>query len=152
MAHLDPHEQPGLEVHEQAGLEVVQEPEAPHVVQGPTVYGKPIDQAHDPAYAGGVPYQQHASPVNGGYGQYPQSPYADSAVQSPPSQWNPSQVGTVGPSASEKGAAEPRILGIGRRKFWLIFGPLLAVLVIALAVGLGVGLGTTHNSKSTSSR
>lgn len=143
------HEQPGLEVHEQAGLEVVQEPEAPHVVNGPTVYGKPFDQTQESynqsyaQYGGGAsPYQEHS--------QYLQSPqYAGSPVHPEHSQWAQSQGGPVGPGASEKGAPEPTILGINRKKFWLIFGPLLAVLVIGLAVGLGVGLGTSHSSSTT---
>ncbi|KAH8201739.1 hypothetical protein TruAng_004091 [Truncatella angustata] len=152
MAHYNPHEQPGLEVHEPAGLEVVSEPEAPQVINGPTVYGKPFDPSNTYAHpVGGVPHQQYqAPPVNGGYGQYPpESPYPESSVAPPQSQWAPSQVGTVGPSVSEKGAPEPRILGIKRKKFWLIFGPLIAVLVIGLAVGLGVGLGTSHKSSSS---
>ncbi|KAK9774886.1 hypothetical protein SCAR479_08441 [Seiridium cardinale] len=151
MAHHNPHEQPGLEVHEQAGLEVVPEPEAPQVLNGPTVNGKPFDQA-DYAHPGGLPYEQHDTPVNGGYGQYPtESPYTASTVHPPQSQWAPSHIGTLGPSASEKGPSEPTILGIRRRKFWLIFGPLLAVLVIGLAVGLGVGLGTGHSHSSSTS-
>lgn len=148
MAHHSPHEQPGLEVHEQAGLEVVPEPEAPQVVNGPTVYAKPFDQPNNNYAQQQYPQQ----PVNGGYAQHPQSPYAESAVYPPQSQWAPSQVGTVGPSASEKALGEPKILGIRRKKFWLIFGPLIAVLVIALAVGLGVGLGTGHHSSSSASR
>ncbi|KAF3009248.1 hypothetical protein E8E14_009781 [Neopestalotiopsis sp. 37M] len=150
MAHHDANEQPGLEVHEQAGLEVVSEPEAPHVVNGPTVFGKPFDQTQQQhqnyaQYGGAATSPYHEYP------QYPQSPpYANSPVHPPQSQWAPSQVGTLGPSASEKGAPEATILGIKRRKFWLIFGPLLAVLVIGLSVGLGVGLGTSHSSSSTS--
>ncbi|KAI0136213.1 hypothetical protein BJ170DRAFT_677094 [Xylariales sp. AK1849] len=129
---------------EQPGLEVVPEPEAPQVIEGPT-----IQKAWDPSNAAGHQYAQQHAPVNGvngGYAQYPQSPYADSTH--PASQWSPSHVDTLGPSASEKPPG-PRICGIPRKKFWLIFGPLLVVLVIGLAVGLGVGLGTSHSSGSS---
>ncbi|KAI1858723.1 uncharacterized protein JN550_012473 [Neoarthrinium moseri] len=152
------HEQAGLEVgkmghpaHDQAGLEVVPEPEAPQVIEGPTIQ-KPWDQSH----SAGPPYQQYDPSAQGGYaqGQYghypPHSGYPDSAAHAPHSQWEPSHVGTLGPSASEKGV-EPTIFGIKRRKFWLIFGPLIAVLVIGLAVGLGVGLGASHHSSSSAS-
>lgn len=149
MAHHGPQGQPGLEVHEQAGLEVVSEPEAPQVVNGPTIYGNPVNQVHNYGQHAGVPYPQHSPPAAGGYAQYPQSPFADSTVHPPQSQWTPSQVGTLGPSASEKGTPEPTILGIRRKKFWLIFGPLLGILVIGLAVGLGVGLGTSHSSSNS---
>ncbi|KXJ91523.1 hypothetical protein Micbo1qcDRAFT_234002 [Microdochium bolleyi] len=38
------------------------------------------------------------------------------------------------------------ILGLRRRKFWLIIGPLLLILAMGLAVGLGVGLSARSSS------
>lgn len=143
----------------QPGLEVVPETEAPQVVEGPTTVPKAWDSTSPSPSHPMASYQQpaHLSP-HGAYGQQhqypfpPQGPYVGSPPQPPHSLWAPSQVGTVGPSASEKFNPTTTILGIPARRFWLIVGPLLAVLVIGLAVGLGVGLGTSHSSSSKTTR
>ncbi|KAK7924215.1 hypothetical protein PG985_006269 [Apiospora marii] len=150
--------QPGLEVKPegQPGLEVVPEPEAPQVVSGPTSQ-KPWDQAspNSPQYQQQQQqyHQQYqaTSPVHDVYHDHP-SPY--SPYQQPPSShlggmsdWN----GTVGPSPSERAAREPTIMGLRRKKFWLIVGPLIAIFVIGVAVGLGVGLGARSSSSDDSS-
>lgn len=49
--------------------------------------------------------------------------------------------GQGGNSEGEQKQQQPKtIMGLPRRKFWLIIGPLLLLLAIGLAVGLGVGL------------
>ena len=126
-------EQPGLEVRgDQPGLEFRPEHEAPHALYGPGVQ-KPWN-----------PQSPHTtSPVHNGYGQSPYSPLYPPPPPSshPGADWNPHSAHDVGQSQSEK-APGGTIMGIRKKKFWLIFGPLIAVLVIGLAVGLGVGLGT----------
>ncbi|KAK8055762.1 hypothetical protein PG993_000989 [Apiospora rasikravindrae] len=151
-------DQPGLEVKPdlQPGLEVVPEPEAPQVVSGP-MSQKPWDQRSPNS----LPYHQQqqqqqyhqaTSPVHEYNDQSPYSPYPPYPPQPPSSfpgamsDWN----GTVGPSPSERAAREPTIMGIRRKKFWLIVGPLIAVFVIGVAVGLGVGLGSQHGSSDDS--
>ncbi|KAK8088551.1 hypothetical protein PG997_003512 [Apiospora hydei] len=149
-------DQPGLEVKPamQPGLEVVPEPEAPQVVSGP-MSQKPWDQRSPNS----LPYQQQhqqyqqyqaTSPVHEYHDQSPYSQYPPQPPSSYPgamSDWN----GTVGPSPSERAAREPTIMGIRRKKFWLIVGPLIAVFVIGVAVGLGVGLGSQHGSNDSPS-
>lgn len=151
--------QPGLEVKPdlQPGLEVVPEPEAPQVVSGP-ISQKPWDQTspNSPQYHQQQQQQYHqqyqaTSPAHDVYDQpSPYSPY-----QQPPSShlggisdWN----GTVGPSPSERAARGPTIMGVRRKKFWLIVGPLIAIFVIGVAVGLGVGLGARSSGSDDSSR
>ncbi|KAI1088237.1 hypothetical protein F5B19DRAFT_496595 [Rostrohypoxylon terebratum] len=147
----DLHNQPGLE-HVQPGLEVAPEPELPHVVEGPTIIEKPYDNAaQDTAQ---YTYQQQPQAYPGTFHQnnvYPNSGYPPAAyaasTQQDPSNWGSSQSGGIyaKDGAPPKG---PTILGIPRRRFWLILAPLVALLVIGLAVGLGVGLGTRHKSSS----
>jgi hypothetical protein len=126
--------QHGHLTNDQAGLEVVPEPEAPQVVEKPY-----HEQTHNP-YAQ-TPVSQTAY---GGYsypnsgGGYAQSGYPDSSTH-----WAGDSVADA-PVADK--SRDKRILGLPRRKFWMIFGPLLAILVIGLAVGLGVGLGTRKSS------
>ncbi|KAK8125990.1 uncharacterized protein PG998_001749 [Apiospora kogelbergensis] len=146
-------DQPGLEVKSelQPGLEVVPEPEAPQVVAGPDSQ-KPWDQSSP----GSLPhhqyhqyhqYQQATSPIQNGYDQSPYSPYQQPQSSHPAmSEWN----GTVGPSVSERAPQESTVMGMRKKKFWLIIGPLIAVFVIGLAVGLGVGLGAQHGSDDAS--
>lgn len=43
-------------------------------------------------------------------------------------------------------------MGMPRKKFWLIVGPLIAIFVIGVAIGLGVGLGTRKDSTDESPR
>ncbi|KAK8050075.1 hypothetical protein PG994_011805 [Apiospora phragmitis] len=92
---------------------------------------------------------QAASPVHEGYDQSPYSPYQQPPPQSSHpgamSDWN----GTVGTSPSERAAREPTIMGIRRKKFWLIVGPLIAIFVIGVAVGLGVGWGHSMAAATT---
>ncbi|KAK6865473.1 hypothetical protein PG990_005076 [Apiospora arundinis] len=146
-------DQPGLEVksEHQPGLEVVPEPEAPQVVAGPNSH-KPWDQ-RSPDTLQHQQYQQYhqqaTSPVHNGYDQPPYSPYHQQPPQSSHpamSEWN----GTVGPSVSERAPQEPKIMGMPRKKFWLIVGPLIAIFVIGVAIGLGVGLGTRKDSTDES--
>ncbi|XDG07283.1 hypothetical protein ABKA04_006898 [Annulohypoxylon sp. FPYF3050] len=152
------HNQPGLEW-EQPGLEVAPEPELPHVVEGPTIIEKPHDNAaQDTAQ---YTYQQQPQTYPGTFHQnnvYPNSGYPPAAYaassQPAPSNWGSSQSGTYAKDGEPPNGAPPNgpmILGIPRRKFWLIFAPLIALLVIGLAVGLGAGLGTQHKSDSDTS-
>ncbi|ORY66559.1 uncharacterized protein BCR38DRAFT_182946 [Pseudomassariella vexata] len=129
------------DLHEQAGLEVAPEPEAPHVIQGPHVV-----KTWDTPVGAPYPQQQHQHvPTSPEYGQLsPQAGYLSPGSGGSPAQFT----GSYAPSTPEK-SYEPRIMGIRRRRFWLIFGPLIAILVIGLAVGLGVGLGTSHSTESS---
>ncbi|KAI1496840.1 hypothetical protein F5X99DRAFT_50227 [Biscogniauxia marginata] len=105
---------------DQPGLEVMPEPELPQVVEGP-VFEKPYDQ---------------------GYNQ--NTHYLSSPSAYPPSShpgWEASQSGPYQNGQPPNARTERVILGLKKKTFLLIFGPLLALLVIGLAVGLGVGLG-----------
>ncbi|KAI0005834.1 hypothetical protein F4779DRAFT_31991 [Xylariaceae sp. FL0662B] len=131
----------------QPGLEVTPGSELPEVVEGPVVensydhpaqypYGHP--GPNPPAYPNGV-YPSDAYPAP--------SAYPPSGYVAP--RWKNSQDGTyitdqTPPSLPPNG----NILGLRRKTFWLIFGPLIALLVIGLAAGLGVGIGTSHKNSS----
>ncbi|KAL7628516.1 hypothetical protein AAE478_000031 [Parahypoxylon ruwenzoriense] len=139
----------------QPGLEVAPEPEAPQVIQGPTIIEKPYDSISQ------YPQPQiHQFPQNGAYpnAAYQPSGYPPPSHPIPPTPqqyWRASQDGTYVSAADQMppSSVPPTsgmILGLRKKKFWLIFGPLIALLVIGLAVGLGVGLGNSHNSSSAS--
>lgn len=121
-------EQPGLEVRgDQPGLEVRPQHEAPHALYDPGVQ---------------KPWDSHpTSPVQSNYVQPPYSPLYPPPSSHPGADWNSHSGHDAGQLQSEK-MAGGTIMGIRKKKFWLIFGPLIAVLVIGLAVGLGVGLGS----------
>lgn len=125
-------EQPGLEMRGDApGLEVRPEHEAPHALYDPGAQ---------------KPWHSHpTSPVHSGYGQPPYSPLYPPPSSHPGADWNSHSAYDGGQLQSEK-MTGGTIMGIRKKKFWLIFGPLIAVLVIGLAVGLGVGLGTQDDS------
>lgn len=83
------------------------------------------------------------------YQQQQQWPKQDSEVPSsayPESQggWTSVSQRVPPPVAESEKVETPAktILGLRRRKFWLIIGPLLLVLAIGLGVGLGVGLSS----------
>ncbi|KAI1461795.1 hypothetical protein F4805DRAFT_245139 [Annulohypoxylon moriforme] len=147
-------DQPGLEC-EQPGLEVAPESGLQHV-EGPTIVEKPYgDTAQYPynqqpqpqTYPGA--FQQNVYPN----GAYPPTGYAPSSQPDQSQYWGSSQSGAYTNDGAPPNGPPPSramILGIPRRKFWLIFGPLIALLVIGLAVGLGAGLGTQHKSGSDS--
>ncbi|KAI1205296.1 uncharacterized protein F4807DRAFT_464774 [Annulohypoxylon truncatum] len=134
------------------GLEVAPEAGLPHVVEGPTIVQKPHDdkaqytyEQQPQAYPSNF-YQNNLYPN----GAYPPTGYAPSS-QPAQSQWGSTQSSAYlkdGAPPSGAPPSSPMILGIPRRKFWLIFAPLIALLVIGLAVGLGAGLGTSHKSSS----
>ncbi|OTA97837.1 hypothetical protein M434DRAFT_391459 [Hypoxylon sp. CO27-5] len=137
--------------HDQPGLEVAPEPELPQVVEGPTIIEKPYDDATQ------YVYEQQSQAYPGAFHQnngYPNSayPYQPAIAAQGQPYWGGSQTGTHVTEGYPPGGVPPSggtILGLKRRTFWFIFGPLIALLVIGLAVGLGVGLGTSHD-KSTS--
>ncbi|KAI1134084.1 hypothetical protein F5Y05DRAFT_248023 [Hypoxylon sp. FL0543] len=142
--------------HEQPGLEVAPEPELPHVVEGPTIVEKPNDATQ-------YVYEQQPQAYQGAFHHtngYPNGPYSPSSY--PPGQpatatqnqpyWGGSQAGTrvTGGFPPDNSAPSSKtILGLKKRTCWLIFGPLIALLVIGLAVGLGVGLGISHNNSNS---
>ncbi|KAI1390380.1 uncharacterized protein F4822DRAFT_428717 [Hypoxylon trugodes] len=137
---------------EQPGLELAPEPELPHVVEGPTIVEKPYDGSpqFQPAQAA---YYQNNAYANGGYSPSAYPTHPGLAPQGQP-YWGGSQDGTYLTDGSPPSNTPPKdgmILGIRKKKFWLIIGPLIALVVIGLAVGLGAGLGTSHNKDSTSS-
>ena len=101
-------------------------------------------------------YDQHNYPQQHQYNQqqwpkqdgevpnsaHPNSAYPSSAYPESQSGWT-SVSQRIPPPVEEPEKAEApakTILGLRRRKFWLIIGPLLLVLAIGLGVGLGVGL------------
>ncbi|XXG93775.1 hypothetical protein Hte_000024 [Hypoxylon texense] len=144
---------------DQPGLELAPEPELPHVVEGPTIIEKPYDGSNQYAYEQQQQQQFHQGAFPQAYpnGAYPPSGYP------PPNQpavgaqgqpyWRTSQEGTYITDGFPPGSLPPSggtILGLKKRTFWFIFGPLIALLVIGLALGLGIGLGTSHNSSSNS--
>ncbi|KAI1773898.1 hypothetical protein F4818DRAFT_85398 [Hypoxylon cercidicola] len=138
---------------DQPGLELAPEPELPHVVEGPTIVEKSHD-ANQYAYEQQHPFHQGAFPQNNAYtdGVYPPSQTAIGTQSQP--YWRTSQEGTYisgGFPPSSLPPSSGTILGLRKRTFWFIFGPLIALLVIGLAVGLGVGLGTSHDDSSLSS-
>lgn len=142
---------------DQPGLEVAPEPELPQVVEGPTIVEKPYDDATQHAYEQQPQAYQGAFHQNNGYpnGAYPPSypPSSQPAIaaQGQP-YWGGSQAGTHVTEGYPPTSAPPSsgtILGLKKRTFWFIFGPLIALLVIGLAVGLGVGLGVSHNSSNS---
>lgn len=149
--------------HEQPGLEVAPEPELPQVVQGPTIVEKPYDgttkyafeqqQQQQPTHQGTFP-QNNAYP-NGPYppAGYPPPFYPAPASQGP-SYWRSSQDGTYVTDQFPPSSNPPNhgmILGLRRRTFWFIFGPLIALLVLGLAIGLGVGLARSHGDSNSGS-
>ncbi|KAI0890765.1 uncharacterized protein GGS22DRAFT_18074 [Annulohypoxylon maeteangense] len=134
------HNQPGLEW-DQPGLEVAPEPEPPQAISGPQIIEKPHGDTAQYSY-GQQPQAYAAS--------YPPTGYAPSS-QPTQSHWGSSQSGAYindGVPPNDAPPNRPTILGIPRRKFWLIFSPLIVLLVVGLAVGLGAGLGTAHKSGS----
>ncbi|KAI1370925.1 hypothetical protein F4677DRAFT_325235 [Hypoxylon crocopeplum] len=140
---------------DQPGLEVAPEPEPPQVIQGPTIIEKPYDgTAQYGQEQQGVFHQNNAYPNNA----YPPSGYPPSnhpalAPQGQP-YWGGSQDGTYITDRFPPSTEPPNggtILGLKKKTFWFIFGPLIALLVIGLAVGLGVGLGNNHDSSDLSS-
>lgn len=140
------------------------ESELPHVVEGPTIVEKPYDGTNQYGYEQqqqaqqGAFHQNNAYP-NGAYpnGVYPPSGYPPTGQPAVDAQgqpyWRASQDGTYVTDRIPPSSIPPSgtILGLRKKIFWLIFGPLIALLVIGLAVGLGVGLGTSHDSSSSSS-
>ncbi|KAI1412507.1 hypothetical protein F5Y13DRAFT_43654 [Hypoxylon sp. FL1857] len=142
---------------DQPGLEVAPEPELPHVVEGPTIIEKPYNDATQYAYEQQPQAYQGAFHQNNGYpnGAYPPSSYPPGqpaiTAQGQP-YWGGSQAGTHAAEGFPPNSVPPSngtILGLKKKTFWLIFGPLVALLIIGLAVGLGVGLGTSHNQSNS---
>ncbi|KAI1761890.1 hypothetical protein GGR53DRAFT_449811 [Hypoxylon sp. FL1150] len=135
--------QPGLEVapefHEQPGLEVAPE-SGLHVHD---VVEKTHDGANYHGYEQQSPLHQGVVPQNNGYfvvdsqGLYPR----------------PSQEGTyvTDQSPTSLPPSGPTILGLKRKKFWWIFGPLISMLIMGLALGLGLGLGLSHDISNSNS-
>ncbi|KAI5859615.1 hypothetical protein GGS23DRAFT_315330 [Durotheca rogersii] len=113
--------------YDQPGLEVVPEPEAPQVVYGPTYIEKPYDSAVP--YPQPQVYQFQQASIDQNAATYPSSAYPPSSAP-PPS---------------------GMILGVRKKRFWLMLGPLIALLIIGLAVGVGVGLGTAHHDPDSGS-
>ncbi|KAI0175487.1 hypothetical protein GGR52DRAFT_314317 [Hypoxylon sp. FL1284] len=143
---------------DQPGLEVAPEPDLPQVVEGPTVQEKSHDNVYQYAYEQ-QPQVHQAEFYQNAYqnGAYPPSGYAPSqsavGVQGQP-YWSNSPEGThVTDGSLPKPLPPPpsggKILGLRKKMFWLIFGPLIALLVIGLAVGLGVGLGASDGTDSS---
>ncbi|KAI0842758.1 hypothetical protein F5Y06DRAFT_256014 [Hypoxylon sp. FL0890] len=143
------------EYHDQPGLEVAPEPELPHVVEGPTIVEKPnnnnatqyVYEQQPQAYQGTF-HQSNGYP-NDAYSPalYPPSGQPAMAAQNQP-YWGGSQAVphiTEGFPPDNVPPSSETILGLKKKTFWLIFGPLITLLIIGLAVGLGVGLGTSHN-------
>ncbi|KAI0600334.1 hypothetical protein F4775DRAFT_81002 [Biscogniauxia sp. FL1348] len=117
--HRSPPDQPGLEVRP--------EPELPQVVEGPVV-----EKPYDP--------------------QEPREEYEAPQVYNPPSTqpgWDASHGSAYVNGPPPDARADGKILGLRKKSFFLIFGPLLALLVIGLAVGLGVGLGLRNQGSSS---
>ncbi|KAI2464960.1 hypothetical protein F4781DRAFT_49098 [Annulohypoxylon bovei var. microspora] len=145
--------QPGLE-YEQPGLEVAPGSTLPEVVEGPTKVEKSYDDPAHPAYE---QHYQDTFHQNNAYsnGAYVPTGYPPSAQPSIPAQsnWGSSQSGAYFADGAPPSGSPPNggtILGLKKRKFWLIFAPLIALLVIGLAVGLGAGLGISHKSNTDS--
>ncbi|KAI1638474.1 hypothetical protein F4809DRAFT_600138 [Biscogniauxia mediterranea] len=123
---------PNRQYQEQPGLEVQPEPEPPQVVGGPV-----IEKKYDPLAA-------------------PREAYEAPQVYSPPPPstqpgWDASQGGAYANGPPSDARADGKILGLRKKSFFLIFGPLLALLIIGLAVGLGVGLGLRNQGSSSTS-
>ncbi|CAJ2500840.1 Uu.00g036930.m01.CDS01 [Anthostomella pinea] len=143
-AHSPAHSPPPQQHHQYA---------APYA-QAPNAY--PNDGTYPPpsAYAQ-QNYQQPSYPQ-----EYQQQPYQPSYPQSThtgthPRGWSASQDGTYmsgpPPPPPLEGPPARRILGLRIKTFWLVFGPMLVLLVIGLAVGLGVGLSTGQHNDSDDS-
>ncbi|KAI6093396.1 hypothetical protein F4821DRAFT_222879 [Hypoxylon rubiginosum] len=128
--------------YDQPGLEVAPEPELPQVVEGPTIIEKLPDGANQYGYEQQHQYQQGAYYQNNG--AYPPSGY-------PPSTSHEGTYVTDGVPPSSAPPSGGTILGLQKKTFWFIFGPLIALLVIGLALGLGLGLGLSHDSSNSDS-
>ncbi|KAI1465596.1 uncharacterized protein F4812DRAFT_103735 [Daldinia caldariorum] len=133
-----------------AGLEVAPS-DLPHVVNGPTIIGNSYERPEKYAFEQPNPSLQGVAQQNAySNGAYMSQGYP-LPVQGQP-HWGGSQDGTYlsdkpfPPLPSREGA----LCGLRPKTFWLIIGPLIAILVIGLAVGLGVGLASSHNSSSNS--
>ncbi|KAI0385695.1 hypothetical protein F5Y04DRAFT_155011 [Hypomontagnella monticulosa] len=146
--------------HDQPGLEVAPEPELPQVVQGPTIIEKPYDGTTQYGFEQQAPPHQGTFHENNAYpnGQYPSAGYPPPLYPAPasqgPSYWRSSQDGTYVTDRFPPSSNPPNhmmILGLRRRTFWFIFGPLIALLVLGLAIGLGVGLSRSHDDSNSSS-
>ncbi|KAI1799582.1 hypothetical protein F4811DRAFT_557659 [Daldinia bambusicola] len=130
------------------GLEVAPS-DLPHVVNGPTIvrnsYDRPEKYAFNQPNTSFQSVAQQGGCSNGAY-----LSHGDPLpIQGQP-HWGAFQDSTyltdkpVPPLPSREGT----ICGLKLKTFWLIVGPLLALLVIGLAVGLGVGLASSHNPRS----
>lgn len=141
---------------DQPGLELAPEPELPQVVEGPTIIEKSRDGSNQYAYEQQQnQFHQGAFPNAYSNGAYPASEYPQHAgdAQGQP-YWRTSQDGTYVTDGFPPSSLPPSggtILGLKKRTFWLIFGPLIAILILGLALGLGIGLGTSHDNSSSSS-
>ncbi|KAI0117478.1 hypothetical protein F4814DRAFT_288519 [Daldinia grandis] len=133
---------------EPAGLEVAPVSDLPCVVEGPTIIRTPYDGTQY-AYDQQVPIFQGMVQQNAySNGVFPTQGYPTPSQGQP--YWGGSQDGTY---FTEKFPIQPsskRICGLRVKTFWLIVGPLIAIIVVGLAVGLGVGLATSHKSSSDS--
>ncbi|KAI1074540.1 hypothetical protein F5B20DRAFT_433262 [Whalleya microplaca] len=120
------------------------ESELPQVVNGPVIE-KPYNHSQYPyGYPAPIPPVQQGYP-NGAYpsdGYPPTSAYPSSSHAG--MQWSSQDGAYANDQPPSSSPPNGTVLGLRKRTFWLIFGPLIALLVIGLAVGLGVGIGTAH--------
>ena len=126
---------------EQPGLEVAPAT-APQVV-----YDQGLEYDQNPPVTAQNNYQgQYPAAVP--YNVYQQSTYHPTTT----SAWSPGSTNAYtveGPPSPEKIPRDNRILGMPRKRFWLILAALL-ITVFAIALGLGVGLGLGLSTNNTS--
>ncbi|KAI1652636.1 hypothetical protein F4813DRAFT_377466 [Daldinia decipiens] len=134
---------------EPAGLEVAPVSDLPYVVEGPTIIEKPhhgTQYVYDQQIPGFQGMAQQNAYSNG---LYSSQGYPIHSQGQP--HWGGSQDGTyLTDRTLPIASSSKRICGLRVKTFWLIVGPLIAIIIIGLAVGLGVGLATSHNSSSNS--
>ncbi|KAJ0117316.1 hypothetical protein J7T55_003729 [Diaporthe amygdali] len=150
MAHYRAHE-------EQPGLEVAPGVEAPQVVyeqgleynhaQPTTIYNQ--NTQHSPPFLNYNAQQPGAPPP---FDPYRQSAYTGSSF----SGWTPGSDGKTPferppPVGAEKSSSKDLIFRMPKKRFWLIVGGLIAVLVVGIALALGLGLGLNQSSGGSSS-
>ncbi|KAI1477743.1 hypothetical protein F4774DRAFT_190276 [Daldinia eschscholtzii] len=137
----------------QPGLEVAPVSNIPYIVEGPTIIENSYDSTTKYAFEQQAP-SSHGTVGHNTYsnGVYPSQGYPPHLpIQSQP-YWGGSQHGTylLDKPIPLPPSSEGTICGLRQKTFWLVIGPLIAMIVIGLAVGLGVGLATSHKSSSNS--
>ncbi|KAH7027286.1 uncharacterized protein B0I36DRAFT_364512 [Microdochium trichocladiopsis] len=128
--------------------EVVSPPSLPEVVPEPRYYDHPHQQ-----------HQHHHQQWDQQQWAYPPPPPSDRPTSAYPdsqagwtsvSQRDPYPASEGDKSAAAAASSPKTILGVRRRVFWCIIGPLLVILGIGLGVGLGVGLSSKKPSSVSS--